>query len=132
MIFLNTFTVSTARLMIDSGIPCYKNRFTTRRIICALVVVHPTFKLRGPRLAELRTACGNNPKPVNLVVLDSLNGHKLEDWVTIHFDLNQELAKQEPFLKYGTSVTQRDLPDIVSAIRDQNEEEFGEGADRPY
>ncbi|WP_221901212.1 hypothetical protein [Bathymodiolus platifrons methanotrophic gill symbiont] len=28
---------ATARLMIDFGTPCHKNRFATRQIICALV-----------------------------------------------------------------------------------------------
>ncbi len=92
----------------------------------------PPIMLRAPHFSELRAACGDAPKPVKLVVLDSLDGHKFEDWITIHFELSKQLAKQKPFLRYGTSITQKDLPDIVSAIRDQNEEEFGEGADRPY
>ena len=91
----------------------------------------PPVMLRAPHFAELRAACVN-PKPIKLVVLDSLDGYKFEDWVTIHFELDKELAEHKPFPRYGTSVTQRDLPAIVSAIRDQNEEEFGEGADRPY
>lgn len=92
----------------------------------------PSVILRDPRFAKLRAACGDDPKPVKLVAINSLDGHKFKDWITIHFELDKKLSKQKPFLKYGTSITQIDLPSIVSAIRDQNEKEFGVGADKPY
>ncbi len=53
------------------------------------------------------------------------------DWVTLEIEVDDTLAKQSPFTELGRTVTQRDFPGIVAAIREQNRAEFGDNADRP-
>ncbi len=91
----------------------------------------PASRLADPAFAELRAACGDNPTPVTVVAPQSIEGHKFEKWVTIEFQLEKKLAGSEPFPSYGSSVTQKDLPDIIAVNRKQNEEEFGKGSDQP-
>ena len=46
-------------------------------------------------------------------------------------EVDDDLAKQSPFTELGRTVTQKDFPAIVAAIREQNRAEFGGGSDRP-
>jgi hypothetical protein len=81
--------------------------------------------------ASLREACGADPQPHKLGAPDSYAGVTFGDWVTLEIEVDDTLATQSPFTEIGRTVTQRDFPGIVAAIREQNRAEFGDNADRP-
>ncbi len=80
---------------------------------------------------SLRKVCGDNPKPVTISISDGIMGEKFSDWVRLEIEVDDNLAAQAPFTEIGRSVTQADFPRIIEAIREQNREEFGPGADQP-
>jgi hypothetical protein len=79
----------------------------------------------------LRKICGDDPKPIAVSIPDGIMGRKFSDWVTLHIEVDDNLAAQAPFTEIGRSVTQADFPRIIEAIREQNREEFGPDADQP-
>jgi hypothetical protein len=79
----------------------------------------------------LRKICGDDPKPIAVSIPDGIMGQKFSDWVTLHIEVDDNLAAQAPFTEIGRSVTQADFPRIIEAIREQNREEFGPNADQP-
>ena len=81
--------------------------------------------------ASLREICGDDPQPQPVTAPDEYAGVRFGDWVTLEIVVDDEIAGQEPFTTLGRRVTQKDFPAIVSAIRRQNQVEFGDGADRP-
>jgi hypothetical protein len=86
-----------------------------------------------PALApeSLRKICGDDPDPVTISVPDGMMGLKFSDWVSLQIEVDDNLAAQAPFTEIGRSVSQADFPRIIEAIREQNREEFGPGADQP-
>jgi hypothetical protein len=80
---------------------------------------------------SLREICGDAPRPVTVSIPDGIMGLKFSDWVSLQIEVDDNLAAQAPFTEIGRSVTQADFPRIIEAIREQNREEFGPGADQP-
>ena len=79
---------------------------------------------------SLREICGDNPKLVAIANPDGVLSLKFSDWVSLQIEVDDNLAAQAPFTEIGRSVTQADFPRIIEAIREQNREEFGPGADQ--
>jgi len=80
---------------------------------------------------SLREICGDDPNPVTISIPDGIMGLKFSDWVSLKIEVDDNLAAQAPFSEIGRSVSQADFPRIIEAIREQNREEFGPGADQP-
>jgi len=80
---------------------------------------------------SLREICGDNPELVAIANPDGVLSLKFSDWVNLQIEVDDNLAAQAPFTEIGRSVTQADFPRIIEAIREQNREEFGPGADQP-
>ena len=81
--------------------------------------------------ASLGEACGDAPEPQVISARDAYGDVSFGDWITLVIEVDDDLAKQSPFTELGRTVTQKDFPAIVAAIREQNRAEFGEGSDRP-
>ena len=80
---------------------------------------------------SLREICGDDPEPVAVANPDGILRIQFSDWVSLQIEVDDNLAAQAPFTEIGRSVTQADFPRIIEAIREQNREEFGPGADQP-
>lgn len=80
---------------------------------------------------SLRKACGENPTPAVVELPNSMLGYRFSDWIQLVVDVDGNLAAQEPFTELGGRATTEDFPKIISAIREQNREEFGPNADQP-
>jgi hypothetical protein len=94
-------------------------------------VIHPWLippSRFGPRL---RAACGTNPKPIPIENPSSMSGIDFAEQASLVIELPDTLASQEPFVRLGRTITQKDFPMIVEYIREQNREMFGPLADRP-
>jgi hypothetical protein len=80
---------------------------------------------------SLLEICGDDPNPVTVSIPGGIMGVKFSDWVSLQIEVDDSLAAQAPFSEIGRSVSQADFPRIIEAIREQNREEFGAGADQP-
>lgn len=60
-----------------------------------------------------------------------MRGVALADYVTLEIEVEESIAKQEPFATRGPRVTERDFPELVAAIRQQALAEFGPNAAGP-
>jgi hypothetical protein len=60
-----------------------------------------------------------------------VKGIALEDYLTLEIEVDESIAKQEPFASRGPRVTQRDFPEIVAVVREQALAEFGSRAGDP-
>jgi hypothetical protein len=79
----------------------------------------------------LKAACPGDPKPLPIDSPSSMSGIDFATEASLVIDLPDSLAKQEPFVKLGRRITQKDFPVILDYIRAQNRELFGPGADGP-
>ena len=60
-----------------------------------------------------------------------MRGVVLADYVTLEIEVDDALARQEPFAIRGRQVTQADFPELVARIDEQARSEFGPRADQP-
>jgi hypothetical protein len=90
----------------------------------------PESRMSESLRAALKDHCGASPEPQLLANPGGSAGATYADWVTIEFELEDELAEQEPFASIGRRVTQAEFPRIIEAIRQQNLAEFGPRAGR--
>lgn len=79
----------------------------------------------------LRTACGEQPKPLPIANPSGMNGIDFASQAKLVIDLPPELASQEPFTSLGARITQEDFPAILYFIRKRNMEMFGPQAGQP-
>jgi len=93
-------------------------------------VVREALASPDPR-AALREHCGEKSAPWPLYFREAGGGIRFSDYVTLHIEVDDNLAAQSPFTELGRNVTEADFPAIVAGIREQNREEFGPGSDRP-
>ena len=56
---------------------------------------------------------------------------RIADYVSLHIEVDDDIARQDPFPRLGRKFTDRDFPAIIDEIRAQNLAEFGAGSDRP-
>jgi hypothetical protein len=75
--------------------------------------------------------CGRSARPLPLPNKARVKGIRIDDFVTLEIEVDDNLASQEPFLTLGRKVTQREFPAIIEAIQGQNREEFGSNANQP-
>lgn len=80
---------------------------------------------------SLLAICGDAANPIAISIPDGMMGEKFADWVSLQIEVDDNLAAQAPFNEIGRSVSQADFPRIIEAIRVQNREAFGPGADQP-
>jgi hypothetical protein len=90
----------------------------------------PSALPEGVRQA-LHEACAGDHDPVVFTNPSRAKGIALEDYVTFEVEVEEALAKQEPFASRGRALTQRDFPEIVAVIREQAVAELGPRVDRP-
>ena len=81
--------------------------------------------------AKLDAACGSDLRPIALNNPPERDGHRLADSVSLEIEVDDEIAKHEPFVTRGRKLTQDDFPEIVAVAREQALGEFGPRADRP-
>jgi hypothetical protein len=91
----------------------------------------PDSRIDSSLRAGLDAACSEDRQPRPLASPASEEGENFSDWVRVEFDLEEELATQEPFTRLGSRVSQADFPAIIEVIREQNRALFGADADRP-
>ena len=102
-----------------------------RRSFDTGAVVHP-WLVPGSRSGPLlRAACGNRPVPLPIANPSSMSGIDFASQATLVIELPDQLAQQEPFVRIGQRITQRDFPAIVEFIRMKNRQIFGPDAERP-
>ena len=99
--------------------------------------------LRGWRLEDARPGmrgaitplarCKDAAPPLVLYVADGFAGARFRDHATVEFEVGDELVTAGFPLPRADSrlVTQDDFPAIVEKIRQENAQQFGEGADAP-
>lgn len=80
---------------------------------------------------HLRAACGPDPQPLPLANPSEMSGIEFAAQASLVIELPEELARQEPFVKLGRRITQKDFPAIVEYIRNENRRMFGPKADQP-
>ncbi len=86
---------------------------------------------RGP--IEPLAACRDSAPPLILRAEEGVDGLLFRDYATVEFEVDDALtAAGFPFPRAGSrTVTQRDFPAIIEAIRRETLETFGPGYDRP-
>jgi hypothetical protein len=80
---------------------------------------------------RLAAVCGADREAIALTSAFAGGGYTFGDFVRLEIEVDEQIAKHEPFLTRGRSLTQADFPAIVDAIREQVRAEFGPRADRP-
>jgi len=76
--------------------------------------------------------CEDSPPPLVLQNRDGFEGLASRDVLTLEIEVGDRMAESFPFPDPGSRrVTQEDFPGIIAAIREENDAEFGAGADRP-
>jgi hypothetical protein len=76
--------------------------------------------------------CEDSPPPLVLQNRDGFEGLAFRDALTLEIEVGDLMAERFPFPDPGSRrITQEDFPGIIAAIREENEAEFGAGADRP-
>jgi hypothetical protein len=76
--------------------------------------------------------CEDSPPPLVLQNRDGFEGLAFRDVLTLEIEVGDRMAESFPFPEPGSRrVTQEDFPGIIAAIREENDAEFGAGADRP-
>ena len=81
--------------------------------------------------AKLDAACPGGRDALPLPYPEALDGDPIRNHVTLEIEPDAELARREPFLSLGATITQDDFPAIVESIRAKNGAEFGPGTDAP-
>jgi len=79
----------------------------------------------------LDEACGADRAPVVFANPSGVEGISFGDYVTLEIEVDDALAKQEPFASRGRQLTQRDFPEIVALVREQARVEFGPRVEQP-
>jgi hypothetical protein len=79
----------------------------------------------------LDEACPVARGPVVFANPQTVRGVVLGDYVTLEIDVDDSLARQEPFATRGRRVTQADFAELVAGIVEQARAEFGPRADQP-
>jgi hypothetical protein len=93
--------------------------------------IAPESALAEPVRPRLAAACGEDRSPVVFPNPGTVRGIALGDYVTLEIEVDESLAKQEPFATRGPRLTERDFPEIVAAVRAQALAEFGPNAAGP-
>jgi hypothetical protein len=92
----------------------------------------PPDSVLSPKLrAGLDEACGSVREPLELQYPRFVLGHPISEWLTLQIRADEKLATQPPFDWMGRELDQVDFPVILSAVRRQIHETFGEWGDRP-
>jgi hypothetical protein len=81
--------------------------------------------------AELDEACGGERRAISLENPPVRAGLRLADSITLEIEVDEQIAKHEPFATRGRKLTQADFPEIVGIVREQALVEFGPRADQP-
>jgi uncharacterized protein DUF4056 len=81
---------------------------------------------------QIAEYCGNRDTPIVLEIPDDYAGMPFSEKVQLQIDVSDDLAASLPLPHPGSRrLTQEDFPTMISHIRAENEQEFGQGADRP-
>jgi hypothetical protein len=91
----------------------------------------PASALSADLRDRLATACGDDRQAIALTNPLASGGYAFGDHVRVEIEVDEEIAKHEPFATRGRSFTQADFPAVVEVIREQPRAEFGARADRP-
>jgi hypothetical protein len=119
------------KLWWDSAARLPDKRLVLRRNMDFEGAINPWLVPASRMPASLREACGDAPEPQVISARDAYGDVSFGDWITLVIEVDDDLAEQSPFTELGRTVTQKDFPAIVAAIREQNRAEFGEGSDQP-
>lgn len=121
----------------DSRVSLPAKGLVTRRNLEIGTVVSPWLVQQAPvsndDKAAIMALCGE-PQGITLRNPDTcVTGRAFEDYAEIEIEVDDALAARGfPFPRSDSrKITQRDFPDILDKIRQQNTAEFGPHADRP-
>ena len=92
----------------------------------------PPSRMSAELASALERHCGSaDPEPLPLPLGRTAEPALLGRMARLELVVDDRLAAQEPFAQMGREVTDRDFPEIIRVIREQNRAEFGERADLP-